>query len=93
MNEYELAKKRKEGNKDSQKKIVAISTPYIGIIKSMEPLIITIESGKFIYSGNQIKQTRTFKNLNPNVAKVGASVLVSPLNSLNTIVVIDVMEV
>lgn len=90
--EYEMAAQMKADAEKAKASAVEDASTFIGKIEQIDPLKITIYDGAFIYEKEEIFMSRTFARLSKEVVKVGARVLVTPIDSLDTIAVIDVVE-
>lgn len=86
--EYDLANKLKEKNDDMKSKSINQSTPFIGTVESVNPLIISIENGDLMYdeTENEIIKTKLFTS---RIVQKDDSVICLPCEGLTEIIIID----
>lgn len=90
--EYDLAKKMKEDQERARDKAIEEASGFIGKIERASPLKISILGGEVMYEKNEIFMSRTFKEYSASIRSTGKKVIVVPIDDLNTIAVLDVVE-
>lgn len=86
--EHDLAKKLKDKNSNVQSKAINQSTPFIGTIESVSPLIISIENGELMYEDNEDEIIKT-KLFSGRTLHKNDSVVCLPCEGMTEIIVID----
>lgn len=91
--EYEIAENIKASGQTAREKAVEEASGYIGTIEQLSPLKISIMEGAAYYEGaEEIYQSRTFYEYGADVKKVGAKVIIVPIDGTDLIAVIDVVK-
>ena len=91
--EYDIAEKIKTSGRTAREKAVEEASGYIGTIEQLSPLKISIMDGEAYYEGpEEIYQSRTFCEYGSDVKKVGAEVIIVPIDGIDLIAVIDVVK-
>lgn len=89
---YELANKLKGESGKAREKAVSDASAFIGVVKQRMPLIVQITEEMIYYDDDIIESYRFHELLrqnNPYTINVGDKVIVMPVNTLDTIAVID----
>lgn len=90
--EHQLAQTIKETGERAKTAAVEDASAFVGIIEQAKPLKISILGGEAMYEDDEIIQGRTFARLSNDVKKKGVNVIVIPVDNLDTIAVLDVIE-
>lgn len=90
--EHEMAQMIKYTGEHAKEKAIEDASVSIGTIEQVNPLKISILDGEAMYEDDEIIQGRTFARLSKDVKKKGAGVIVIPVDNLDTIAVLDVIE-
>ncbi len=90
--EHEMARMIKSTGEHAKEKAIEDASAFVGIIEQASPLKISILDGEAMYEDDEIIQGRTFARLSKDVKKKGAGVIVIPVDNLDTIAVLDVVE-
>lgn len=91
MWQNQIARKIKEGAQQAREKALSDASVFIGTIKQLRPELI-IQIGELMYaeSEGEIIKSHTFSKYTPGTnVFAGDDVIVLPVNSLDTICVID----
>lgn len=91
--EHTIAQAIKDSGDKARQSAVEDASAYIGKIEKLSPLVISLMEGEAMYEGKEeITQSRTFYEYGSDVKKVGADVIVMPVNGVDAIAVIDVVK-
>lgn len=92
--EHEMAQMIKYTGEHAKEKAIEDASVSIGTIEQVNPLKISTLGGEGMYEedDDEIVQSRTFARLSNDIKKKGAGVIVIPVDSLDTIAVLDVIE-
>ena len=91
--EHMIAQEIKSSGEKARQSAVEDASAYIGKIEKLSPLIISALDGEAMYEGpEEITQSRTFYEYGSNIKKVGAEVILVPINGLDSIAVIDIVK-
>lgn len=91
--EYDIAEKIKASGQTVRQKAVEEASGYIGKIERLSPIKISIMDGEAYYEGTEeIYQSRTFYEYGSDIKKVGAEVIIVPIDGIDLIAVIDVVK-
>lgn len=92
--EHEMAQMIKSAGEHAKEKAIEDASVSIGTIEQVNPLKISTLGGEGMYEedDDEIVQSRTFLRLSNDIKKKGAKVIVMPIDDLNTIAVLDVVE-
>lgn len=92
--EHEMAQMIKSTGEHAKEKAIEDASVFVGTIEQISPLKISILGGEAMYEAedDEIVQGRTFAKLSSDIKRKGAQVIVIPVDSLDTIAVLDVIE-
>ena len=87
-----LANRLKKGNEKLHQKAVEEATGFIGILESVDPIKISIMDGLIQYDLEDIFITRGFDKIPAEEKKAGVKVLVMPLDGLDSVAIVDIID-
>lgn len=90
--EHEIAQMIKSTGDCAKEKAIEDASVSIGTIEQIDPLKISTLGGEGMYEADEIFQSRLFSGYSSNIKKKGAQVIVMPIDDLDTIAVLDVIE-
>lgn len=87
----QIAKELKRRNDESKEKAIEEASGFVGIIESVEPLVVSIMDGALMYEDDDLVVGFALSQYPEGEVRAGRKCIVLPVDGVTTVALIDII--